>query len=110
MAAVDREQLNFSYFSYTAVDMIDMVCQKLMRIFYSNLFFSSVKWERDGNTVEWDNSIDGALRVLRVEPSHAGAYTCAVMGPHGEIARRELQLVVSSKFNNLLLISELFDN
>lgn len=60
-------------------------------------FCSSVKWERDGSPVEWDSNIDGALKVARVEPTHAGAYTCAVMGPHGEIARRELQLVVSSK-------------
>ncbi|KAH9634765.1 hypothetical protein HF086_013625 [Spodoptera exigua] len=63
---------------------------------YSGYPISSVKWERDGNPVEWDSSIDGALKVSRVEPSYAGAYTCAVMGPHGEIARRELQLVVSN--------------
>lgn len=34
--------------------------------------------------------------MTRVDPSQAGAYSCSVMGPHGEIAKRELQLVVSS--------------
>ncbi|XP_072938511.1 cell adhesion molecule Dscam1-like isoform X2 [Epargyreus clarus] len=63
---------------------------------YSGYPISSVKWERDGSQLEWDNNVDGALRLSRVESSHAGAYTCAVMGPHGEIARRELQLVVSN--------------
>ncbi|CAK1540390.1 unnamed protein product [Leptosia nina] len=63
---------------------------------YSGYPISSVKWERDGNQVDWDNSVTGALRVSRVEASHGGAYTCTVTGPHGEIARRELQLVVSN--------------
>ncbi|CAH2050967.1 unnamed protein product, partial [Iphiclides podalirius] len=63
---------------------------------YSGYPISSVKWERDGNQVEWDGNVEGALRLARVESSHAGAYTCAVTGPHGEIARRELQLVVSN--------------
>ncbi|XP_047520750.1 Down syndrome cell adhesion molecule-like protein Dscam2 isoform X2 [Pieris napi] len=63
---------------------------------YSGYPISSVKWERDGNQVEWDSSVTGALRVARVEASHGGAYTCAVTGPHGELARRELQLVVSN--------------
>lgn len=62
-------------------------------------FFSSVKWERNGSPVEWERNNDGALRVTRVEPSHAGAYTCVVMGPHGEMAKKELQLFVSSKYN-----------
>ena len=80
-------KITWRHFSYT-------INQSFSNIFFS---FSSVKWERDGNPVEWDSSIDGALKVSRVEPSYAGAYTCAVMGPHGEIARRELQLVVSSE-------------
>ncbi|XP_013133341.1 PREDICTED: Down syndrome cell adhesion molecule-like protein Dscam2 [Papilio polytes] len=63
---------------------------------YSGYPISSVKWERDGSQVEWDGNAEGALRLARVEPSHAGAYACAVSGPHGEIARRELQLVVSN--------------
>ncbi|XP_012543882.3 cell adhesion molecule Dscam2 isoform X1 [Bombyx mori] len=63
---------------------------------YSGYPISSVKWERDGSPVEWESNIDGGLKVSRVEASHAGAYTCAVTGPHGEIARRELQLVVSN--------------
>ncbi|KAL4705617.1 hypothetical protein ACJJTC_018739 [Scirpophaga incertulas] len=63
---------------------------------YSGYPISSVKWERDGTGIEWDNSIDGALRITRVDPSHAGSYSCAVMGSHGEIARRDLQLVVSN--------------
>ncbi|KAI5636739.1 immunoglobulin i-set domain-containing protein [Phthorimaea operculella] len=63
---------------------------------YSGYPISSVKWERDGSPVEWDSSNDGALRVLRVEPTHAGSYTCVVMGPHGEMARRDLQLIVSN--------------
>ncbi|XP_059046951.1 cell adhesion molecule Dscam2-like [Achroia grisella] len=63
---------------------------------YSGYPISSVKWHRDGQPVEWDSSVDGALRVARVEPSHAGTYTCLVMGAHGETARRELQLVVSN--------------
>ncbi|KOB72718.1 Down syndrome cell adhesion molecule-like protein, partial [Operophtera brumata] len=63
---------------------------------YSGYPITSVKWERDGSPVEWDSSIDGALRVTRVDPSQAGAYSCSVMGPHGEIAKRELQLVVSN--------------
>ncbi|KAL0901060.1 hypothetical protein ABMA27_006383 [Loxostege sticticalis] len=63
---------------------------------YSGYPITSVKWERDGNPVEWDSSIDGALRISRVDPSHAGSYSCAVMGSHGEIARRDLQLVVSN--------------
>ncbi|XP_073957210.1 cell adhesion molecule Dscam2-like [Choristoneura fumiferana] len=63
---------------------------------YSGYPISSVKWERDGSAVEWDSNMEGALRVSRVEPALAGAYTCTVTGPHGEIARRELQLVVSN--------------
>ncbi|XP_053609899.1 cell adhesion molecule Dscam1-like isoform X1 [Plodia interpunctella] len=63
---------------------------------YSGYPISSVKWQRNGNPIEWDNSIDGALRISRVDPSHAGEYTCMVMGSHGEIARKELQLVVSN--------------
>ncbi|XP_061709196.1 cell adhesion molecule Dscam2 isoform X4 [Cydia pomonella] len=63
---------------------------------YSGYPISSVKWERDGSPVEWDSNMEGALRVSRVEPSQAGAYMCTVTGPHGEIARRELQLVVSN--------------
>ncbi|XP_028160475.1 Down syndrome cell adhesion molecule homolog [Ostrinia furnacalis] len=63
---------------------------------YSGYPITSVKWERDGSPVEWDGSGDGALRLARVEPSHAGSYSCAVMGSHGEIARRDLQLVVSN--------------
>ncbi|XP_052750184.1 cell adhesion molecule Dscam2 isoform X2 [Galleria mellonella] len=63
---------------------------------YSGYPISSVKWHRDGKPVEWDSSVDGALRVARVDPSHAGTYTCLVMGAHGETARRELQLVVSN--------------
>lgn len=62
-----------------------------------------MKWERDGSPVEWDSNMEGALRVSRVEPSLAGSYTCTVTGPHGEIARRELQLVVSSKLNFIYL-------
>ncbi|XP_041974799.1 Down syndrome cell adhesion molecule-like protein Dscam2 isoform X2 [Aricia agestis] len=63
---------------------------------YSGYPISSVTWERDGSQVEWDNNVDGALRITKVESSNAGAYTCTVMGPHGEIARRELQLIVSN--------------
>ncbi|CAH0405117.1 unnamed protein product [Chilo suppressalis] len=63
---------------------------------YSGYPISSVKWERDGSPIAWDNSIDGALRIPRVDSSHAGTYNCAVMGSHGEIARRDLQLVVSN--------------
>ncbi|XP_049878899.1 Down syndrome cell adhesion molecule-like protein Dscam2 [Pectinophora gossypiella] len=63
---------------------------------YSGYPISSVKWERDGSSVEWDSGTDGALRIQRVEPTHAGAYTCVVTGPHGEMARRELQLIVSN--------------
>ena len=69
-------------------------------------FYSSVRWERDGNQLEWEatggtgaNSVvgvSGALRLARVEAGSAGAYTCSAVGPHGEIARRELQLIVSS--------------
>lgn len=71
-----------------------MVC-----ILTETLCSRSVKWEREGSPIDWDNSIDGALRVTKVEPSQAGAYSCSVMGPHGEIAKRELQLVVSSKLD-----------
>ncbi|XP_026317872.1 Down syndrome cell adhesion molecule-like protein Dscam2 isoform X4 [Hyposmocoma kahamanoa] len=63
---------------------------------YSGYPVSSVKWERNGSPVEWESNSDGALRVTRVEPSHAGAYTCVVMGPHGEMAKKELQLFVSN--------------
>ncbi|CAG4953674.1 unnamed protein product [Colias eurytheme] len=65
---------------------------------YSGYPISSVKWERDGKQVEWDGGggAGGALRVARVEAAHGGAYTCTAAGPHGEIARRELQLVVSN--------------
>lgn len=71
-------------------------------------FVSSVRWERDGNQLEWEGGsspigagaagvgVTGALRIARVEASSAGAYTCSAVGPHGEIARRELQLIVSS--------------
>ncbi|CAH2101996.1 unnamed protein product [Euphydryas editha] len=75
---------------------------------YSGYPISSVRWERDGNQLEWEGGsssvgtstvgvgLTGALRIARVEASNAGAYTCSAVGPHGEIARRELQLIVSN--------------
>ncbi|XP_045780750.1 Down syndrome cell adhesion molecule-like protein Dscam2 [Maniola jurtina] len=65
---------------------------------YSGYPISSVRWERDGNQLEWEGSGsgEGALRIARVEAASAGAYTCSAIGPHGEIARRELQLIVSN--------------
>ncbi|CAG9581989.1 unnamed protein product, partial [Danaus chrysippus] len=65
---------------------------------YSGYPISSVRWERDGSQLEWEGGTggEGALRISRVEASSAGAYTCSAVGPHGEIARRELQLIVSN--------------
>ncbi|CAH0727689.1 unnamed protein product, partial [Brenthis ino] len=78
---------------------------------YSGYPISSVRWERDGNQLEWEGAsgstgtgtgtstgvgVSGALRLARVEAGSAGAYTCSAVGPHGEIARRELQLIVSN--------------
>ncbi|XP_052738049.1 cell adhesion molecule Dscam2-like [Bicyclus anynana] len=66
---------------------------------YSGYPISSVRWERDGSQLEWEGSAsgEGALRIARVEAASAGAYTCSAVGPHGEIARRELQLIVSTR-------------
>ncbi|KAG7310295.1 hypothetical protein JYU34_003050 [Plutella xylostella] len=63
---------------------------------YSGYPISSVKWERDGSPVEWDGGGEGTLRLSRVEAAHGGTYSCAVAGPHGEIARRDLQLIISN--------------
>lgn len=67
--------------------------------------FSSVRWERDGNPVEWDSGNEGALRIPKVDASHAGSYTCTVTGPNREIARRELQLIVSSEYHLLIILN-----
>lgn len=69
---------------------------------------SGVKWERQGVQLGADprhgRDAQGGLRVWGVLAADAGAYTCSAGSPQGEMARRELQLMVLSELTSAYLM------
>lgn len=63
-------------------------------------FYSYVKWESTSVKISSNpryRQEGGLLKISSLNPStDAGSYTCSVATPSGELARREIQLIVNS--------------
>lgn len=70
---------------------------------YSGYPISAISWERRGQEVPVDlrrsRGEGGSLTISRVDPAvDTGSYVCSVRGNSGELARREVQLMVNSEY------------